>query len=75
MATPRDKYFENMLDTPVDYNDHHNASFSNEKLRQSISKVMAETNEEKRNIISDANNVTMDNFCQCPVTTNTQREN
>ena len=36
---------------------------------------MAETEAEERNIILDANNVTMDNFCQSLVTTNTQGEN
>ena len=36
---------------------------------------MAETEEEERNIILDANNLTMDNFCQSPVTNNTQRNN
>ena len=29
MANPRDKYYEKMLDTLVDYNDHHNAPFCN----------------------------------------------
>ena len=33
---------------------------------------MSETEEEEHNIISDANNVTMDAFYQSPVTTNTQ---
>ena len=37
MATPRDKYYENMLETTVDYT---NAPSSNEKLRQAISTVM-----------------------------------
>ena len=45
MATPRDKYYEEMLDTLVDYNDYHNAPFSNEKLQQEFSKVMSETEE------------------------------
>ena len=43
MATPEEKYYENMFDTLVDYNDHQNATFSNNKLQQVISKVMAET--------------------------------
>ena len=75
MATPRDKYYEKMLETLVDYNDRKNAPFSNEKLRQAISTVMEETEEMERNTILDANNVTMDTFCQSPVTTNTQEEN
>ena len=36
---------------------------------------MVETEEEERDIILDANNVTMDNFCQSPVTANTKGEN
>ena len=32
IATPRDKYYEKMLEILVDYNDHHNAIFSIEKL-------------------------------------------
>ena len=64
-----------MLDTLVDYNDHHNAPLSNEKLRQAISKVMEETEEEECDIIFDANNVTMNHFCEYPVMTNKQREN
>ena len=63
------------METLVDYNDRNNAPFSNEKLQQAISKVMAETEAEERNIILYAHNVNMDNFCQSPVTTNTQRDN
>ena len=36
---------------------------------------MAETEAEERNIILDSNNMTMDTFCQSPVTTNTQGDN
>ena len=36
---------------------------------------MAEKEEEERKIILDSNNVTMDNLCQSPFTTNTQEEN
>ena len=72
MATSRDKYYEEMLETLVDYNDHNNATFSNENIRQAISTVMEEREEEEHDIISDANNVTIDTFYQSPVTTNTQ---
>ena len=72
IVTPRDKYYTKMLEPLVDYNDHHNAPFSNEKLWQAISTVMSQTEEEERNIILDANNMTIDTFCQPPVTTNTQ---
>ena len=74
MANPRDKYYEKMLETLVDYNYHHNAPFSNEKFQQEVSKVIAETEEEERNITSDSNNVTMDYFCWSPATTNTQKK-
>ena len=72
MATTRDKYYTKMLETLVDYNDRNNAPLSNEKLWQSISKFMSETEAEERNIISDSNNMTMDTVCQSPVTTNKQ---
>ena len=75
MATPRDKYYEKMLETLVEYNDRHNAPLSNDNLQQAIITVMEETEEEESNIILDANNVTMYTFCQSPVTTNTQEEN
>ena len=75
MATPKEKYHTNMLETLVDYNDCNNAPFSNEKIRQAFSKVVAETEEEERDPKRNANNVTMDNFCNhYPVTTNTQGE-
>ena len=63
------------MDTLVEYNDRDDAPLSNEKLLQSFSKVMAETEEEERNAKLNANNVTMDTFCQSPVMTNTQRRN
>ena len=46
MATTKDKYVEKMLETLVDHNDCHNAPLSNEKLQQSVSKVMEELEEE-----------------------------
>ena len=46
MATTKYKYFENILENIVDHNDCHNAPLSNEKFRQAVSKVMAETEEE-----------------------------
>ena len=75
MAAPINKYYEKMLKILVDYNDRNNAPFSSEKLQQAIITVMAETEEEERNIISDSNNVTMNTFCQSPITTNTQGDN
>ena len=52
-----------MLENLVDYNYNHNAPLSNDKLWQAISTSIAETEEAERDIISDANNVTSDNFC------------
>ena len=46
MATPKEKYYTKLLETLVDYNDHHNAPLSNENLRQKIITVMEETEEE-----------------------------
>ena len=51
-----------MLETLVDYNDRHNAPFTNENIWQAISTVMTEMEEEESNKILDANNVTMDTF-------------
>ena len=72
---PKRKYYTKMLEILVEYNDHHNAPLSNDNIRQEIIKSTEETEEEECNIIFYANNVTMDNFCQSPVTTNTQGEN
>ena len=62
-----------MLETLVDYNDCNNAPFSNKNIRQAVSTIMLETEEEQCDAESNTNNMTMDNFCcQPPVTTNTQ---
>ena len=45
MATTKDKYNTKFLETLAEYNIHHNAPLSNGKLRQPISRVMAETEE------------------------------
>ena len=76
MTTTKDKYYTKMLETIVDYNDHNNSPLSNEKLRKSVSKFMAETEEEEREPKRNANNVNMDTlFHQSSVTINTQRNN
>ena len=62
-----------MFETLVDYNDRKNVPFSNKKLRQAVSKVIAEMEEEALNAKRNANNVTMDTFFhRSPITTNTQ---
>ena len=74
-AWPPQKKHTKMMETIVDYNDHKNLLLYNEKLQQSVSKVMAETEEEEGDTKRDTNNMTMDTlFCQSPVTTNTQRK-
>ena len=75
MSTPSDKQYTKMLETLVDYNECNNAPLSNKKLWQETRKVIAETESEERNIILDYHNITMDNFCQYPGTTNTQGKN
>ena len=75
MATTKEIYYTNISGTLVDYNDCTKIPLSNEKIRQAFSKVVAETEEEERDPKRNANNVTMDNFCNhYPVTTNTQGE-
>ena len=74
MAAPKERYYTKIVETLVDYNDRNNAPFFDEKLLQAVIKVMAETEEEELNSKLNANNVTMDNLCQSPVTTNTQGE-
>ena len=63
MATTKEKYHTKMLETIVDYNDRNNVPFFNENIKQEVSKVMAETEEEERDAGRNANNVTMYTFC------------
>ena len=75
MSTLRYKYHQKILETLVDEDDCNNAPLSNEKFRKERSTVISEMEAEESKIILDTNNVTMDNFCQSPVTANTQGEN
>ena len=75
MVTTKDKYFEKMLETLVKHNNRQHLPLSNDNLQQAVSKVMRETKEKDCNAYHDANNVTMETFCQSYVTTNTQRKN
>ena len=43
MATSKDKYYEKMLETLVDDNNHNGALFFNKNIRQEVSKVMEKT--------------------------------
>ena len=56
MATPKDKYYEKMLENLFNDNNHIYAPFSNEKIRQAVSKVMEETEAE----FGCLNKITMD---------------
>ena len=60
MATPKEEYYSKMLETLVNYNDRNNGLFSNEKIQQAVSRVMAETEEEERDAERNANHMTMD---------------
>ena len=62
--TPRDEYYTKMLETIIDHNDRHNAPLSSEKILESVSGVMAETEEDERDDKRNANNVTMYTFLQ-----------
>ena len=46
MATPKDKYYNRLLDTLTDDNNHKGKPLSNEKLQQAFSLVMEETGAE-----------------------------
>ena len=75
MATPRDKYYTEMYETIVDYNDRNDAPFSNEDIRQATRRVISEEESDARNITSDSKNLTADTLCQTPVRPNTQGNN
>ena len=72
MATPKDKYYIKLLKSVIEHNDHQNVALSNDNLRQAIIKVVAETEDEDFEAKRNANNATMGNLSQSPVTTNTQ---
>ena len=63
LATPKEKYYEKMLETPVDDNNRNDALFSNEKPQQAVSKVMEETEAE----FECLNEITMDISFQSPI--------
>ena len=63
LATPKDKYYEKMLETLVDDNNRNGLLFSNEKLLQAVSKAMEETEAE----FECLNKITMDTSFQSPI--------
>ena len=74
MVTQKEEYYTNTLETIIDHDDCHNVAFSNEKLRQAFSKIMAEMEEEECDAGRSANNVTIDTLIQSSVMTNTLRK-
>ena len=70
MANPRYEYYTSLLETLVNYKYRNNGPLSNEKIQQSVSRVMAETEEEGRDAKRISNNVTMDDsssFHNCTI--------
>ena len=64
MATLKDKYYNTLLNTLVDDNNRKGTPLCNEKLRQTVGKVMEETEAEfERNI----NEITCDTSFQSPI--------
>ena len=62
MDTPRDEYYTKILENIIDHNDCQNAPLLSENIRQAVSIVKAETEEEERDVAHNANNVTVDTF-------------
>ena len=75
MANPRDKYYTQLYETLVYYNDRNNAPFSNENIRQAIRKIMAGKEMDACNITLDSHSVTVDILWKTIVILNTQGEN
>ena len=64
MATPKDKYYNALLDTLVEDNNCKGEPLSNDKIRQAVGKVIEETEAEfERNI----NKITCDTLFQSPI--------
>ena len=62
MVAPRDEYYRKIFETLIEYNDCHTAPLSSEKLQQTVSIVMAETEKVEFDAEHNKNNVTMDTF-------------
>ena len=43
MATPKDKYYEKLLETLANYNNHNGAPFFNDNIRHIVSKITMDT--------------------------------
>ena len=68
MATPRDKYYTELNTSITNFNNRNGAPLSNDNIQDAINIFIVEEE-------SEAHNVTVYNFCQTPVTPNTQGEN
>ena len=74
MVTPKYEYYTNLLETLFNYNNRNNGPFSNEKIQQAVSRVIAETEEVERDAERIANNVTMDTISPLHHFTITRRD-
>ena len=64
MATPKDKYYNTLLDTLVKYNNLRGEPLSNDKIQQAVGKVIEETEAEfERNY----NKITCDTSFKSPI--------
>ena len=71
MATPKEEYFTELLEYLIEHNHRHGTPISNEKLQESVIRVMDdEEKDAKRNV----NNVTTDTLFYSPVTVNKQNK-
>ena len=74
MATAREEYYTNMLDSLPDHNDRHGTPLSSKKLQEAVIRVKEETEGEEKYSKRNVNNVTMDTLFQSLVTINRQRK-
>ena len=71
MATPKEEYFTDMLDSLIKHNRRHGTPFSSKKLWEVVIRVMEyEERDSERNI----NKVTTGTLFQYPVTINAQKK-
>ena len=74
MATQKEEYHTDLLETLIEHNNCSKKSISKEKLWQEINIIVEETEYEERDAKRNTNNVTTETFIQPPITTNTPRE-
>ena len=59
MATPKEEYFMDMLDSLLEHNHRHGTPLSSKKRREAVIRVMED---EEKDAKFKFNNVNMDNF-------------